>query len=202
MEKKIKTALIIIDLQNEFINGKIQIPYSSIIINKINKHQNKFDVTCFVKNIIPVSTNMKKNAIISDYYDCCIENTDGSHFPNELKINENIFSRSYLNGISGLLSKNHNKSLFDFLKENQITHVFIGGVPGDYSVKQTAVDCISNKFKTYIIIDMIKTLNSMNNFINFTLKNNIPFINTNDISIVLNGLKSKYHKTKVNKLNK
>ncbi len=38
---KIKTALIVIDLQEEYTNGKLKIPYSSNIINKVNSIQNK-----------------------------------------------------------------------------------------------------------------------------------------------------------------
>jgi len=188
MDKKIKTALIVIDLQQEYTNGILEIPYSSNIVNKINSIQNKFDIVCFVKNIFPKKELPKKEKItISDTGYYCIEDTDGSNFSENLKTNNNVFIRNYDESFGVLNSKNGDVSLYDFLKKNDITHVFLSGLPGDYSVKYTSLESI-DKFKTYIIIDAIKTINKMDVFINYIISRKIPFIDTNDISMVLKGL--------------
>ena len=191
MNKKIKTALIVIDLQKEYTEGKLHIPHSSNIVNKINSIQNKFDIVCFIKNIFPKKDISKKEKItISDTGYYCIDGTDGINFPNDLKTNDNIFIRNYDESFGVLNSKNGNILLYDFLKTNNITHLFLSGLPGDYSIKYTALES-TNKFKTYIIIDTIKTINKMNNFINYIISKKIPFIDTNDINLLIKGLSSK-----------
>jgi len=188
---KIKTALIVVDLQNDYINGKLHLPYSSNIVNKVNKIEHRFDIVCFVKNIFHQKKEISKNITISDTGNYCIDGTKGAEFPNDLKINKNIFIRNYDDSFSALKSKNDkDDKLIDFLHDNEITHVFIGGVPGDYSIKYTAMESIG-QFKTYIIIDLIKTIGKMSHFVNYIVSRKIPFVNTSDIDILLKGLSSK-----------
>jgi len=189
-EKEIKTALIVVDLQKEFTDGKLKLPYSSNIVDKVNKVQNKFDVVCFIKNIFPKRENVLEKVTISDSGHYCIEDTDGANFHPDLKTNDNIFIRNYDENFSVMNSKNNNKSLMDFLNENKITHIFISGVPGDYSIKYSAMESIKY-FKTYIIIDMIKTINKINNFIKYLIIRKIPFTDTEDLDLLLKGLSSK-----------
>jgi len=199
MDKKIKTALIVIDLQEEYTNGILEIPYSSNIVSKVNSIKNKFDIVCFVKNIFPKKELPKKERItISDTGYYCIEDTDGAKFPEDLEINDNIFIRNYDESFGVFNSKNGEVCLHDFLKENDITHLFLSGLPGDYSIKYTALESI-DKFKTYIIIDAIKTINKMNIFVDYIVSRKIPFIDTNDISIVLKGLISEPGDMKIEK---
>lgn len=191
-----KTALIIIDFQNEFINGKLKINYSENIIKKINKIQSKFDIVCFTKNIFKnINNNELTDIKIKDFGFYCIENSKSSEFPDNLKINTNIFERSYRSYnsdtfcFSSINAKNsHNKTLLDFLKENNIDNIYICGLPGDYSIKDTSLDLIKH-FKTYVIIDMIKNLNNnLNDTVNFFLINKIGIINSYDLDMVLKNL--------------
>ena len=76
MEKEIKTALLVVDFQNEFLNGKIPLPYSSSIIEKINKNQSKFDIVCFSKNVFPKMDKVKDKIVISDTGNYCNVLTD------------------------------------------------------------------------------------------------------------------------------
>ena len=191
MDKKIKTALLVIDLQEEYTSGILEIPYSSNIVNKVNSIQNKFDTVCFIKNIFPKKDNPKKGkTTISDTGHYCIKGTDGTNFSKDLKTNDNIFIRNYNDSFGVLNSKNGDTLLYDFLKGNGITHLFLCGLPGDYSIKYTALESIG-KFKTYIIIDAIKTINKLNTFVQYLVGRKIPFIDTNDVNLVLKGLTSK-----------
>lgn len=200
MKKNIKTALIIIDLQNDFINGNLEIPYSNNLINKINKIQNKFDLVCFSKNISVINKKIKKDDIkICDTDQYCIDGTNGADFPDELKINDNIFVRSYDYNFNALKSKKDDKYLFDFLKENEITHLFLCGLQGDYSIKYTSMESIKS-FKSYVIIDLIKNIYNMDHTIKFMLKRKINFLNSNDIDIFINGINNEFQKNK--KINK
>lgn len=190
MEKEIRTALLIVDFQNEFLDGKIHLPYSSSIIEKINKYQSKFDIVCFIKNIFPKMDKVKSKVLISDTGHYCNDETKGSEFPENLKTNDNIFIRNYDLSFSALSGVKDGEKLIDFLRNDNITHVFICGLPGDYSIKYTALESIDN-FKTYIVIDMVKTINGIDNFVKYLVSRKIPFINTGDIDLVLDGLKSK-----------
>jgi len=186
-KEKIKTALIVVDLQREFIDGKLMIPYSSNIVNKVNKIQNKFDIVCFVKNVFPEKEKVLDKVTISDSGNYCIEKTNGVDFHQDLKINDNVFIRNYDENFSVMNSKMGDISLLDFLDKNGITHVFLSGVPGDYSVKYSAMQLIG-RFKTYVLVDMIKTIGKMDNFIRYLVIRKIPFINSDDLNIVLRGL--------------
>lgn len=190
MKKNIKTALIVVDLQNEYIDGALSIPYAENIVKKVNKISDKFDVVCFIKNI----NNKKKlkeleRVTISDTSSYCIDGTRGVEFPPELMTNDNIFERKYDIGFSAVKSKNDKSNLLDFLKENNITHVFICGVPGDYSVKYTAFD-MSSEFNTYVIIDMVKTISSMNNLVRHFIEKRIPVITMKDSTLIIDRITS------------
>ena len=186
---KRKTALIIVDLQNEYVNGKLQIPHIQNIIKKINIITNKFDIVCYTKNVFPNKNKKdRKNIKISDSGYYCVEGTYGSQINKNLKINDNIFIRSYNKGFSAALSKKDEINIKDFLNENNVTDVFICGVPGDYAIKYTSLD-LSKNFKTYIIIDLVKTIGKMNDFVNFLLDHKIQFFATSDLNFINNKIK-------------
>jgi len=189
-----KTALLVIDVQNDFIkeDGKLYIPYSKKIIKGINDIKYNFDIVCYTKNIFPIKKEYSNsnNITISDSGKYCVLGTDGAKIYNDLLINNNIFIRNYDSNYSALLSTNNsNITLLDFLKSNDITHVFVSGVPGDYSVKYSLID-LNKHFKTYMIIDLIRTLGKLDSFINFLIKKRINLINSFDIKNILDKLKT------------
>jgi nicotinamidase/pyrazinamidase len=190
MKQKYKTALIVVDLQKEFINGKLSIPYSENLINKINKINKNFDLVCFSKNVFyDIKNDKKENITISDLGYYCKKDTEYVEFPDNLNVNDNIFIRNYGNEISAINSINKdNVTLIDFLKENGITHVFLAGLPADYSIKYTSLDFMKH-FETYIIVDAIKTINDLNYFIKYCLNKKIFLTNIEDINIIKNNVK-------------
>lgn len=191
MKQKYKTALIVIDLQKEFINGKLSIPYSENLINKINKINKDFDLVCFSKNVFDdIKNDEKENITISDLGYYCKKDSEYVEFPDNLNINNNVFIRNYGNEISAMNSVNKdNVTLIDFLKENGITHVFLAGLPADYSIKYTSLDFMKY-FETYIIVDAIKTINDLNYFIKYCLNKKIFLTNIEDINIIISSFKS------------
>jgi nicotinamidase/pyrazinamidase len=203
-----KTALIVVDIQNDYIkeNGKLHIPFSKSIIKKINNIKNNFDLVCYTKNIFPIEKqyNNSNSITISDSGSYCVLGTDGSKIYNDLKINNNIFIRNYDKGYSVLTSVNNkNITLIDYLKNNDITHVFISGLPGDYSIKYSLLD-LNKHFKTYMIIDLIRTLGQLEKLIKFLLMKKINLISSLDITNFLEKLNTdkKYYLNVNNKIKK
>jgi len=193
-----KTALIVIDAQNDYIkeNGILYIPYSINIINVINKIQNNFDIVCFTKNEFEKTNKYITNDIkISDSGQYCIKGTDGVKLHENLITNNNIFIRNYNDSYSVTNSKNESGTLLNFLKENGITHVFVCGLPGDYSVKFSLIN-LNEHFKTYLIIDAIRTLGKLSVFVNFLSSNKIPFIPSKLLTLFLKNInkKNKFYK--------
>jgi nicotinamidase-related amidase len=179
-----KTALIVIDVQKDFLSdGKL--PMSSFpesIIPKINNNSKMFDTVCFVKNEFDENNGKKDNKItISDVGYYCSKGSSGSEFPESLKINDNIFTRSYSESFNSLISRNDNgNTLLEYLNKKKITHLFLCGFVSDYSIKYTSNESIKN-FKTYVVVDMVKYLKNINDLISFFLYRKIPFINIDDI---------------------
>jgi len=188
-----KTALIIVDVQNDYIkdNGLIHIPYSINIIDNINNIKDNFDIICFTKNISEKNTLIKNitDIRISDNGFFCVKDTNGSEIHDKLSTTDNnVFIRNYNESFSGLLGKNsNNMTLLEYLQNNNITHTFVCGLPGDYSVKYTVIDLLKY-FKTYLILDATRTLGKLNNLIYVLIKNKIPIITTNRIKRFLKQL--------------
>lgn len=195
--QNIKTALIVIDFQKEFINGKINLPYSENLIYKINSINTKFDLVCFTKNVTnqkPLDSNKLESdtneILISDVDSYCIENTTGCELADGMEYNKNIFVRNYSNTFSVKTSVNsNNETLYQVLNDNEITHVFICGLLSDYSVKYSVYD-LMNDYNVYVLIDILKTKSALQKLINdFLLKKNISIVSSVDINEILNGLK-------------
>jgi len=199
-----KTALIVVDLQNEFLNGKMKLPHLDNIVKKINEIQHKFDIVCFTKNITQQEKNVeikKDNIKISDSGHFCIEGTDGSELIKELNINDNIFIRNYDENLSISNSKNiENKNLIDFLKENGVTHTFLCGSNSDYTIRYSQIDLLKD-FKSYILIDLLKTIYLLDKFVNYLVQNKLPFTNTLLLDKMLKGINTPVGKME-NKYNK
>ena len=66
-----------------------------------------------------------------------------------------------IDSYSGFFDNDHQKEtgLAEFLKELQITEVYIMGVATDYCVKYTVLDACKLGFKTYLIEDGCRAVN-------------------------------------------
>lgn len=171
------TALIIVDLQNDFLpTGTLPVPDGDLIIpiiNKISKNK-KFDTIVATKDWHPknhgsFASQYNKNVgdhIILDgveqilWPDHCVQNTSGSEFPDNLdtqNIDKIVFKGTdRLIDSYGAFFDNARKKeteLEDYLKANKIDKIFICGLATDYCVKHSVLDAIDLGFDTYVVVD-------------------------------------------------
>lgn len=214
-----KTALFIVNPQMDFMpKGSLEVTFGDKIIPVINSFIDKFDIVIASRDwypenhlsfitqhegtkILDVVQVEGKNIIIQPPH--CIQNTEGAKFHPDLNFNGELFTKGdnpyeQTSGYVGINSDG--KTVEQYLKENEVECVYVVGLAGDYSVKDSAVDC-SNNFKTYLIIDAIKFIGSPDDTIKLLMEKGVSIINSNDLTFTLS--KEKIHKiAKVKKIKK
>lgn len=175
-------ALIIVDVQNDFLpGGSLEVKDGNQIIPTINELQNRFDFIVATQDWHPenhgsfAANNPRKN--IGEMIELngvqqilwpvhCVQNSKGSDFHKDLtrKNWTAVFQKgtnTMVDSYSGFYDNNKqgDTGLGNFLKENEISKVFICGLAADYCVKFTVMDALELGFKTYLITDATKAVN-------------------------------------------
>jgi nicotinamidase/pyrazinamidase len=176
-----KSALIIVDVQNDFCKGgSLAVPDANEIIPIINmiREQKNFDMIVLTQDFHPknhksfasnhkgkkvfdiIGLNGLKQVLWPDH---CVQNTLGAGFHPDLKIERSdiIIQKGMdpdVDSYSGFYDNNHinDTGLAKLLHDNEIEEVLIAGLATDYCVKFTALDAVDEGFKTYIIVDAIR----------------------------------------------
>lgn len=161
------SALIVVDMQNDFINGSLAVPNADTIIPVINDYIRLFEknglIVVFTRDWHPENhCSFKENGGIWPKH--CIQNTYGAEFHKDLYIPKNkyIISKAFLPDLEAY-SGFEKTELNDLLKKNNIDTLFICGVATDYCVKQTVLSALELGYKTYLLVDAIKGVD-LNNF--------------------------------------
>ena len=172
-------TLVLVDIQNDFLKGgSLAVPEGEKIIKPINKIIKQYDLVIATKdwhpkNHISFASNhpdKKIGDIINVngvdqvlWPDHCIQNSYGSDFPEQLdisKLAKVIYKGSDANidSYSGFFDNGHFHStgLSDYLKSNDINKIDYVGLATDYCLKYTAIDSVSEGFKTRVLINCIK----------------------------------------------
>lgn len=180
--KQDKKALLIVDVQNDFVpGGTLAVKKGDQIIPLINALlQKNFDHKIATKDWHPsnhgsfASQHHKKpgEVIILNgiqqilWPDHCIQNSSGSDFVPGWDVGkiEKIFYKGTDAGIdsySTFFDNDHRKStgLKEYLRERGVVEVFIAGLATDYCVKYSALDSVKSGFKTYVIKDACRGVN-------------------------------------------
>ena len=175
-------ALLLIDIQNDFIpGGSLAVPGGDEIIAIANDLQSRFEVVVATqdwhpqnhksfasnhpgKNVFDVTDLNGLNQVLWPNH--CVQGSRGAEFSNALNMNrvEAIFRKgtdSEIDSYSGFYDNGHRKStaLGEYLKGKQVTEVYIVGLAADYCVYYTAKDAIAEGFSTYIIEDAVRAIN-------------------------------------------
>jgi nicotinamidase/pyrazinamidase len=174
-------ALIIIDIQNDFIpGGALAVNGGDEIIPVVNSVQNKFDLVVATQDWHPpghksfASSHPGKapfDKIMLDdleqvlWPDHCVQGTFGAAIHADLNMNkvEAVFRKGMdisIDSYSGLYDNGHKKStgLAGYLRERKIKTVFVCGLAGDYCVFYTAKDLLLEGFHTYLIEDATRSI--------------------------------------------
>lgn len=176
-------ALIIVDMQNDFMpGGSLPVEEGDQIINEINKVAEKFKKN---KATIVLTQDWHPKEHLSfasnhqgmqpgDKYqteaigpvlwpDHCVHNTHGSEFHVDLKKEyaHAIIRKGYhpdIDSYSGFIEndKKSETGLAGYLKSLKIKKIFICGLALDYCCFATAMDGVDFDFKVYFIVDLTK----------------------------------------------
>lgn len=175
-------ALLLIDIQNDFIpGGSLAVPDGNEIIAIVNNLQQQFDVVAATQDWHPQNhksfagnhTNKNTFDVIQLHGleqvlwpDHCIQGTKGAEFSKELNMNkvEAIFRKGTdpeIDSYSGFYDNGHWKTtgLANCLKGKQVTEVYIAGLAADYCVYYTAKDALLEGFTTIVIEDAVRAIN-------------------------------------------
>jgi nicotinamidase/pyrazinamidase len=166
---KLKKALLIVDVQNDFCpGGALDVPQGDKIIPRINKY-----IKIFSKNKLPIfasrdwhpkeTVHFKKFGGVWPVH--CVRNTKGAAFHPKLKLPLGAIllykgmdpdKDSY----SVFQAKDASrKDFIELLKTLSIQELYVAGLATDYCVKYSAMDAINKGFKVKILIDAIKGVN-------------------------------------------
>ncbi len=177
-----KKALILVDLQNDFMpTGALPVPRGDELIPLANALQNYFG--CIIatqdwhpKNHGSFATNhpglrpgdtIELAGLSQTLWPVhCVQGTHGAEFVKTLATTHlskviQKGSDPQIDSYSGFFDNGRQKStgLAVYLKDQQISDVYIMGLALDYCVKYTALDACQLGFKTYLIEDACRGVN-------------------------------------------
>lgn len=179
-------ALIIVDIQNDFIpGGALAVKEGDQVVPIINELQQKFDFIVATQDWHPADHGSfaanHSNKKIGEFIDLnglqqilwpvhCVQETTGAEFHPDIKTEKwkAVFKKGTnpkVDSYSGFFDNNRmgDTGLSAFLNENGIEEVFVCGLATDYCVKFTVLDAISEGFKTTLIADAARAVNIQEN---------------------------------------
>jgi nicotinamidase/pyrazinamidase len=170
---KMKKALLIVDVQNDFCpSGALAVPEGDKIISNLNQY-----TEIFSKNKLPIFASRDWHPEKTGHFkkfgglwpDHCVQNTGGALFHPELKLpKETIILSKGMNpqtdSYSAFQAQDSNGRQFeDILKASGIEELYIGGLATDYCVKSSVLDALKRGFKVKLMVDAIKGVNIKSN---------------------------------------
>ena len=184
-----KNCLIVIDVQNDFCpGGALEVNEGDKIIDKINILQEKFSLIIYTQDWHPINhksfasnhKNKKPFSTIMMNYgkqvlwpNHCVKNSKGSNFHSKLKVDSgNLIirkgSNAEIDSYSVFFENDRITStgLIGYLKELNVTKVYMCGLAFDYCVYYSALDAKNLGLEVFIIEDACKGINLNDSYLN------------------------------------
>ena len=201
-------ALVVIDVQNDFIpGGQLEVQQGDLIVPVINRLQKYFDLVVTTQDWHPqnhksfasnhsnkkpfdeINLNGQKQILWPDH---CVQGSKGAEFHPGLEVNKiaAIFRKGMdpeIDSYSGFYDNGHQIStgLSGYLKEKVITEIYFCGLAADICVYYTIKDSLKEGFSAILIEDASRPL-SNDTFMsikNELTKMGVSIINSNEILI-------------------
>lgn len=176
-------ALLLIDIQNDFLpGGALPVPEGDAIIPVVNRLTGSFPLVVATQDWHPrghssfASSHTGKKPFDTLvlggrqqtlWPDHCVQGTPGAAFPAGLDLNraEAIFRKGtdpLIDSYSAFYDVDHRKStgLAGYLREKEVTAVYLAGLAGDICVHDTAMDSLREGFATYFVRDATRPLDA------------------------------------------
>lgn len=180
--KKNDSALILVDLQNDFMpGGALEVKKGNEVIPVVNQLlKETFNLIVATKDWHPkhhgsfASTHHKKVGEVIElegipqilWPDHCVQNTNGAEFHSgwdSSKVDK-VFHKGTEKNVDSYSTffdngNRRNTGLDAFLKEKKIKKVFLAGLATDYCVKYSVLDACRLGYDTYVVIDGCRGVN-------------------------------------------
>jgi nicotinamidase/pyrazinamidase len=159
MINKKTDAILVVDLQNDFITGSLAVPGAEDIIEKVRYYVEKFSYRFFSKDYHPAdhSSFAEQGGPWPPH---CVEGTEGA------KIHERLADLAINEIPKGMDRDKEQYSAFDGtgmakgLEQLGIERLFICGLATDYCVKATVLDALQQfNGEVFIYVDAIAAVN-------------------------------------------
>ena len=169
-------ALIVVDVQNDFIpGGALAVPGGDAVIPLVNRLQARFQWITATRDWHPPDhgsfaanhpgrhpgDSIELEGLEQTLWPVhCVQNTPGADFAPGL--NRDRWAKVVLKGTdanidsySGFYDNGHRKAtgLGEFLRQKDVSRVFVAGLATDYCVKFTALDAQALGFATFVVRD-------------------------------------------------
>ncbi|MDP3732215.1 MAG: bifunctional nicotinamidase/pyrazinamidase [Candidatus Omnitrophota bacterium] len=166
---RVKKALLVVDVQNDFCpGGALGVKDGDKIIPAINKY-----IKNFASKKLPIFASRdwhpKKTSHFKEFGGIwpkhCIQNTKGAAFHPKLKLpKEEILLYKGMDPEAGSYSvfqaqDQNGMSFLNLLKRLGVEEIYIAGLATDYCVKFSVVDALKERFKVKLLVDAIKGVN-------------------------------------------
>lgn len=174
-------ALVIIDMQNDFVpGGSLAVPEGDQIVPIINELQEKFDLVIATQDWHPLDhSSFAENHLGKKEFETiqlhgmdqilwpvhCVQNSKGAEFHpglNSKKI-EDIFRKGTnkeIDSYSGFYDNAHLKStgLAGYLKEKGVSSLYFCGLAAEYCVYFSIIDALKEDFEATLLEDATRAI--------------------------------------------
>ncbi len=166
---KLKKALLVVDVQNDFCpGGSLGIPEGDKIIPAVNKY-----IKIFSKKKLPIFATRDWHPIRTKHFKDfggrwplhCVHNSTGAAFHPKLKLPKEVIllykgMDPEKDSYSAFQAEDEKgRSFLNLLKILSIKEIYIAGLATDYCVKFSTHDAIKQGFKVKILMDAIQGVN-------------------------------------------
>lgn len=156
-----KSALIVVDVQNDFCpGGALAVKEGDQVVPVFNRY-----IEVFEKSHAPIYAcrdwHPKNHSSFKEqggpWPSHCVQETEGARFHPDLKLPANtiVISKGW-HQEDDSYSEFESTNLELYLKRQGIRSLFVGGLATDYCVKNTVLDACRLGFETYLLTDTIR----------------------------------------------
>ena len=158
-------ALIIVDVQNDFLpGGKLAVPHGDEVVPVLNDY-----IDLFLTKGLPIIATRDWHPVNHCSFQAqggpwpphCIANSPGAGFAAGLRLPEEFMivskaaapDKDAYSGFEGT-------ELEAVLRSHGVRRVFVGGLATDYCVLNTVKDALENRYQVYVLNDAIRAVNA------------------------------------------
>lgn len=164
-----KSALVIVDMQNDFLpGGALAIPQGDAILLKVNAY-----IALFQKRGLPIIATRDWHPPETTHFQAkggiwpihCVQGTPGAAFHPDLRLPEEAILVSKGMGAeedaySAFQARDdQGRALPDVLRALGVQHIYVGGLALDYCVKFTGLDAAREGFGCTVLLDATRAVN-------------------------------------------